>query len=179
MSLRDTIKHRVSTHKFLDQDVDVKKVIELLEYAVYAPNHKMRQPWRFIILQGERKNRFVETYVSKLPAFKQEEQMKLVTKIMSAPMVVSFVMKRNPIFNDEIEDIQAISALIQNFLLLATEEGLATFWKTPVYMSSDIFKEVLGVHTDEVISGLVMVGYADQTNEPKIRKTAHSLTTIW
>lgn len=179
MSLRDTIKHRVSINKFLDQNIERQHIIDLLDYAVYAPNHKMRQPWRFIVLQGEGKSRFVETYVSKLPVATQEEQSQLLMKIMSAPMIVAFVMKRNHSFDDEIEDIQAISALIQNFLLLATEEGLATFWKTPRYMSSELFKEILGVNTDEVITGLVMVGYPAIKHEPKLRKSAQSLTTFW
>lgn len=179
MSVADTIKNRVSTAKFTAEWVNPEKIIELLETAVYAPNHKMRQPWRFIILEGLGKEKFVHQYLLQIKETERDEHKKLVMKVMSAPAVVAFIMKKNPVYSDEIEDIQACAALIQNFLLLLEDEKMGSFWKTPKYIETDKFKDVLGIRFDELVLGLVMVGYPQVKVEPKKRESAKLLTTIY
>jgi nitroreductase len=78
-------------------------------------------------------------------------------------------------YDDEIEDIQANSMLVQNFLLLANEKGLSTHVKTPLFIKTDLFKDVLDIEENELVTCLVMVGYADQPNAPKRRTPAKEL----
>jgi len=179
MSLREIIRNRVSSHKFTNTKVESKHIVELLDYAVYAPNHKMREPWRFIILEGSGKSNFIKKYLFEVKDEQKEEIKKTIEKIFHAPMVVAFVMPRNVNYTDELEDLQAISAVIQNFLLLLEEEGYGSFWKTPGYIETDLFKEVLGLNTNEIIAGLIMVGFAESKNQPKPRKRAKDITTIY
>lgn len=179
MKLNELIKQRVSIGKFLDQKVSTDLIIGLLNDAVYAPNHKMREPWRFIILQEEEKELFIHRYLSELTDDKQNEVKPSLLKVFSAPMVLAVIMPILKDMRDELEDLQANAAMIQNFLLLATEQKLATFWKTPLYIESDKFKEVLGVQMNEIIVALVMIGYSDQVPNPKMRKDASSITTIY
>lgn len=179
MRLNELIKQRVSHGKFLDQMVPTELIIELLNDAVYAPNHKMREPWRFIILKEEEKELFVHRYLSELTDDKQNEVKPSLLKVFSAPMVLAIVMPTQKDMRDELEDLQANAAMIQNFLLLATEQKLATFWKTPQYIESDKFKEILGVQMNEFIVALIMIGYSDQIPNPKKRKDVSTLTTIY
>ena len=179
MSIADTIKNRVSIAKFTSEWVNPTKIIELLDIAVYAPNHKMRQPWRFIILEGLGKDKFIQNYLLQIKESDREEHQKLLMKVMSAPAVVAFIMKKNAVYADEIEDIQACAALIQNFLLLLEEERMGSFWKTPKYIESDKFKDALGIRYDELVLSLVMVGYPQVKIEPKKRESAKLLTTIY
>lgn len=179
MTIKDTLKARVSTTKFTEQKISSKMIIDLLEYAIYAPNHKMREPWRFVILEGEGKLKFITNYVTSFKQMEQDEQRLQLHKIFSAPLILAVIMKKNPDFRDELEDLQACAALIENFLLLITEEGMSGAWKTPKYMESDRFKDILGLSNQEIVVGLVMVGYPDKKAEPKPRKSAHQLTTIY
>ncbi|HOI85684.1 MAG TPA: nitroreductase [Acholeplasmataceae bacterium] len=179
MSLRETIKSRVSTAKFASHWVNPHHLVELLDVAIYAPNHKMRQPWRFIILEGEGKDRWINHYLPTIKESDREEHKNVLMKVMSAPAVVVFVMKKNPVLVDDLEDLQACAALIQNFLLLLEEEKIGSFWKTPKYIDSDKFKDSLNIKGDEIIVALVMVGYPAVKMEPKPRKSAHELTTIF
>lgn len=178
MSLSNIITSRVSTSKFAPQWVNPQHLIDLLDHAVYAPNHKMRQPWRFIILEGEGKERLLSSYLSTIKETERDDHKNLIMKVMSAPAVVVFVMKKNPILADDLEDLQACAALIQNFLLLLEEEKMGSFWKTPKYIDSEKFKESLHIKSDEMIVALVMVGYPAVKMEPKPRKSARELTTI-
>ena len=179
MSIKEIIRNRVSNSKFTNTKVDVEHIMELLDYAVYAPNHKMREPWRFIILEGLGKINFINNYLREVKDEQKEDIKKIIDKVFQAPMVVAFVMPRNVNYVDELEDLQAISAVIQNFLLLLEEKGYGSFWKTPKYIQSDLFKEVLGLSTNEIIAGLVMVGFVESKGQPKPRKSAKDLTTIY
>jgi nitroreductase len=179
MNLSEIIKKRVSVNKFNEIAVNVDLIKLLLDQAVYAPNHKMREPWRFVLLEGDGKKKFVSNYINQVNELSKEESQQLLAKVFSAPMIVAFIMPVNKDFRDELEDLQAVAALIQNFLLLATEANLATSWKTPKYIESDIFKEVLGCMPNEIIVGLVMTGYTDLSVAPKPRKTAETLVTIY
>mgnify|MGYP000968827653 CR=1 FL=1 len=179
MELDKLIKSRVSNIKFNGRSVEKELVVKLLDTAVYAPNHKMREPWRFILLEGQGKKNFTDRY---LEALNDELRMKTepsIFKIFSAPIVVVVVMPKNHDLRDEIEDMEANAALIQNYMLLATEAGLATAWKTPMYSETELFKEIIGLTTEEIIIGLVMTGYSDIKIDAKPRKSASSLTTIY
>lgn len=179
MNLSEIIKKRVSVNKFNEVEVSVDLIKQLLNHAVYAPNHKMREPWRFVLIEGEGKKQFVSNYVNQVSELSKEESQQLLSKVFSAPMIIAFIMPVNKDFRDELEDLQAVAALIQNFLLLATEANLATSWKTPKYIESEIFKEVMGCMPNEIIVGMVMIGYTDLTIAPKPRKTAEKLVTIY
>lgn len=179
MSVKNIIKNRVSTKKYTNEWVNPKKLIELLSIAVYAPNHKMRQPWRFIIIEGSGKDKFLNNYLALFKDNVRDEQQNLLSKVMEAPAIVAILMEKNPSLSDELEDLQACAALIQNFLLLLEEEKMASHWKTPKYIETDKFKDALGVKCNELVVGLVMVGYPLIKAEPKIRKSADSLTTIY
>ena len=47
------IKERRSIRKFKPDKVSNEILEELLEIASYAPNHRLTQPWRFIIYKNE------------------------------------------------------------------------------------------------------------------------------
>ena len=179
MKLSEIIKKRVSVNKFNNQTVDLDLVKNLLEVAVYAPNHKMREPWRFVLLEGEGKKKFILDYINQVSDVQKEETALLLAKVFSAPLVVAFIMPVNKDFRDELEDLQAVATLIQNYLLLATEAQLSTSWKTPKYIESDSFKEVIGCLPTEIVVGLVMNGYTDLDVQPKLRKKAETLITVY
>ncbi|MDY0075117.1 MAG: nitroreductase [Acholeplasmataceae bacterium] len=179
MSIEHIIKNRVSTSKFTPERVNPELLIDLLDVAVYAPNHKLRQPWRFIILEGQGKETFVKKYLQTMKETEQAEVSPKLQKVMDAPAVVVFIMKKNPIFQDDLEDLQACAALMQNFLLLLVDHNMAGFWKTPNYIQSDKFKDTLNLATDEIVVGMIMVGYPEAMMIAKPRKSAKELTTIY
>ncbi len=176
MELRELIRKRHSVAKYSKDAVDPKVIVELLDDAVYAPNHKMREPWRFILISHERA-KFLKEEVRHLL---DPDMEKKFDHIFSAPMVIAFVNQLTENLVDELEDLQATAAVIQNFMLLALERGLGSFWKTPAMIESDAFKDYLGLKTNEIIVSLVMVGYPllDQ-GHPKKRIPAHQKTTIY
>ena len=58
MDLAHAIRTRRSVGAFTDQAVDPALVQELIDTAVWVPNHKMTEPWRFVFLSGEGVKRY-------------------------------------------------------------------------------------------------------------------------
>jgi nitroreductase len=179
MTQKELILKRVSQAKFTDQEVDIEHILDCLDIAVYAPNHKMREPWRFIIFEGQNKEKFVDNYANEFDESLRVSQKNLITKVFSAPVVIAVIMPKTNQLRDDLEDLQANAAMIQNLLLLLTESGLSSFWKTPTYIETPLFRSTLELNEHEVITGLLMVGYSNQESMAKPRKAARSKTTIY
>ena len=176
MDIQKAIRERRSVGKFKDIEIDSVQIIQLLEDAVYAPNHKMREPWRFILVSQNRAMDLKET----IRSWMDSDTEKKFDKIFAAPMVLACVNQLNQNYVDEIEDLQATAAVIQNFMLLSYEKGIGTFWKTPDFIESDLFKEALGLKTDEIIVALIMVGYPlNEDTKRGMRVSAAKKTTIY
>lgn len=63
-SIDEIIKGRRSIKKFQEKPVDIEEIIELLEVAKWAPNHKMTEPWRFLLYSGNGKEKFIEAFAA-------------------------------------------------------------------------------------------------------------------
>ena len=60
MELREAINNRKSVRGYLDKPVEKETLIEVLKLATRAVSALNAQPWRFIILTGDVKNRIAE-----------------------------------------------------------------------------------------------------------------------
>jgi hypothetical protein len=62
---------------------------------------------------------------------------------------------------DEIENISAAAAAVQNLLLAATAVGLATKWRTGQPSTDPLVKEALGLSTDQHLIAFIYLGYPE------------------
>ena len=53
------IENRRSIRKYKPDELDRKLIEEIIYRASLAPSAKNRQPWKFIVYQGEEKDKFV------------------------------------------------------------------------------------------------------------------------
>ena len=141
--LHKQIRGRRSVGAFTQQPVDPALIEELLESAIYAPNHRMTQPWRFVFVQGKGVERYARIRAEMVePANAQSTY----DKFAGIPFYVVVINKVSS--NTEIaeEDALAAAAVIQNFLLLAQEAGLGTAWKT--FKPDPRLREFAGIADD-------------------------------
>lgn len=54
------IENRRSIRKYRSDEIDRKLIEEIIYSATFAPSAKNRQPWKFIVYQGEEKDKLVE-----------------------------------------------------------------------------------------------------------------------
>ena len=55
MSVERAIRSRYSVRQFSERPVTREEIEALLELAVQAPNHRMTEPWRFVVVGTEGK----------------------------------------------------------------------------------------------------------------------------
>lgn len=168
MSVFEAIQARRSIGLMKPDLPPKEKVERILEAATFAPNHHEVEPWRFFVLAGKARedlgNLMADLLREKLPETESEKAQAALAKERNKPLrapvviVVGSVEPVNPKIVD-IENVEAVSAAIQNMLLVAEEEGLAAMWRTggPVY--DPRIKAMFGLKPHEHIVGVVYLGY--------------------
>ncbi|WDF04509.1 nitroreductase family protein [Shouchella hunanensis] len=175
------IKGRRSIKKFKSDAVSIDEIISLLEVAKWAPNHKLTEPWRFILFADEGKEAFINAYKkSQLGADQTlpEKAKKKAAYFNQIPLHLVVVMPEHPRQKTWDEDYGAVSAMIQNFQLAAWARGIGMIWRTNDWIYDPIFREAIGVESGEKIIGTLMIGYADFVPEAKERTSIKDKLTI-
>ena len=156
------IKERRSIRKFKEDKVSNEVLEELLEVASYAPNHRLTQPWRFIIYKDEGRKILANIMAKTLangPKKKSPEEVVAICE--SIPVHILVVINEEANYFAREEDYAATCALIQNFQLAAWERELGVLWKTDAFIASNIFRNGVGAKPGEKIAALLQVGYPD------------------
>ena len=183
----DVIYKRRSIRRFKDQEVPRGLIEKVMEATVQAPSGKNRQPWSFVILEGEKKNQLVDVMENQIASLKKHK-IKTGTSgntakcMRQAPVLVLIFntgIKKNSLFNISsnymrLVDLQSIGGAIQTMLLAAEELGLGTLWICDVfYADKEICK--FAHKTDELIAA-VSIGYADEAPNARPRMEWQDVT---
>ncbi|WP_067726455.1 nitroreductase family protein [Oceanobacillus damuensis] len=149
-----------------DKEVTEEKVLEILDDAIWAPNHGMRQPWRFIFVGADQKAAFAKKVASTYPEERQQNR----EDYLNEPSAILVVIMEEPELPKQWEEnYGATSSMIQNFWLLAWEKNLGVVWKTNPHIYDPKVKELLDVGENEKIIGFLHLGYFDEQPEVKER----------
>ena len=167
MNINEIIKNRRATPpRFLaKKEVDKEIILQLLENANWAPNHKKTEPWRFKIYTGEAKQKLADEIFSLLgsktkegEAISPQKVEKLKANIERVPVVMLVLLQRDKAERiPEWEEIAAIAMAVQNMWLTATDLGLGAFFATPQFLPllNKIFKPEPG----QKVLGFFYVGH--------------------
>lgn len=179
-SIAQIIRERTSVKNgYLDKEVSQDLVLSLLKDAVWAPNHKLREPWRFIFVSSDRREAFIEAI---LPCHERSKHESVRNKFKNVPAFLIVVINDDPRQKQAEEDFAATSCMVQNLQLLAWERDLGMVWKTPQHIRDPLFREALNVQPGEKIIGVLNIGYFDkEIIAQKVRKRidpAEKMTTF-
>lgn len=182
------IRSRRSTGwaKMNGQIIPDDTVNQLLSLAHWAPTHGRTEPWCFFVYTGTALTRFGKTHADLYWNNTAEDKRtdatreKLEHNVDKASHLIIAVMKRgdNPKI-PQIEEVAAASAAVQNILLGATALGIASFWSTGGMSHSPALKEHLGLGADDVVLGLLYLGYTDEPAKEGMRNSHIAHKTKW
>lgn len=158
--LAQIIRDRRAVKKhYNDKVVEESLVKELLEDAIWAPTHAMRQPWRFIFIPKNEIPEFAKKVAATYPEEKQADR----ERYMNEPKAILAVIMEEPIVPKQWdENYGATASMIQNLWLLAWERELGMVWKTNPHIYQPEMKEILHVGENEKVVGLIHMGYFDR-----------------
>ena len=183
------IYDRRSIRKFSDKPVSQKDIVDILESGIKAPSSKNRQPWKYIVIQGNAKAEMLKVFrqginreeneKALLPQSKQHiAAAKYTIAVMEEAPNIIFVM--NSLGKDilseltpeehiyEICNIQSISASIQNMLLAATEKGIGSLWICDIYFA---YQELCKwLNSDGQLIAAIAFGYPNESPQARPRR---------
>ena len=186
-TLQEIVINRRSgkTAAFNGRKIDDQQVEQLLELANWAPTHGLTEPWRFVIYSGEAVRQFCHQHAEqyrqitppdKFNATKYEKQQQ--NGDLASHLVLVY-MKRGTNPNiPALEEICATAAAVDNILLGAEALGIAVLWSTGGTVLQPVMKEYLGLGPDDIILGLLYMGYTDEARRPG-KRTPITEKTKW
>ena len=186
--LKEIIERR-SIRKYKEKDVSKKDIEQILEAGIYAPSAKNRQPWKYYVYTGGKKDNLLECMESGL--IRERDRDKLLPnsqyglpdafntlRIMREAPVLIIIENTNgtspyvEIDTDgrvtEICDTLSIGASVQNILLTAAELGYGTLWIANTCFAYNELVDFIGIKGQLV--GAISLGIANEILAPRPRK---------
>lgn len=191
------IENRRSIRKYTKTAIPEQDILEIIAAAVKAPSAKNRQPWKFIVIQGQAKTQMLEAFrkgiqreesgTALLPNSRQHiAAAKHTVDIIEQAPVTIFIINTGGagIFTPrtpeeqiyELANIQSISAAIQNMLITAEEKGLGSLWICDIFFA---YEELCQwVNTNGELIAAVALGVPAETPAARPRKTLNDVV-VW
>ena len=185
-AIKQTITNRrsVKPAAMNGKQINDAQIQQLLQLANWAPTHGYTEPWRFIVYSNEAVKQFcyhhANMYKANTPAamFSTAKYEKQLHNGDLASHVIAVYMQRGSNPNITVlEEICAVSAAVQNILLGAEALGIAALWSTGGQVLQPAMKEFLALGEDDMMIGLLYLGYTNDTNKAGRRATVENKTS--
>lgn len=180
MSVLNTIRQRRSHKAFTARPISDDDIRTMLEGAITAPNHKMTEPWGFVVLGKLSRRRYAEIKAASKVETDDEQsaarRAKIIADTSAIPAVIVVTQKLDPDPHRMKEDYASVFMAIQNMLLLATSMGLGSKVVTGKIMDESRMRELVGATPDKRIVAIVHVGEPAEEVKPKARQTVAEKT---
>jgi nitroreductase len=183
------IKDRRTIKQFLPQPVPRELLAQLIELAVWAPNHHLTEPWRFYVLDGASRGKLAEiahgvihakvTRAGATPEVAASKAASGAAEWAAIPALVFVTMVPDADPMRHLENYGAVSCAVQNLMLGAHAAGLATFWGTGDVAFAPEVKTLVGASQDEEVVGLIRIGYPLPEAVKPSRRTVSTQLTRW
>jgi nitroreductase len=156
----------------------------ILEIAVRVPDHGKLTPWRFVLFEGEARQKFGEVMKARWrqlhPDHGAESLAFQAGLFLRAPTALVIVSKAGPhVKIPEWEQLLSAGALTQNILLAASALGVGAQWNTDWIAYDPEIMKAMGLSEHEKIVGIVYFGTPAAPLEDRPRPDPQSLITRW
>ena len=181
VSVYDALYRRRMAWEFQDREVPREVLSRMLETAVWAPNHRLTEPWRFFIL--ERGTATHEQVAGMAHDFALQRsgnaQRAEATRdsLLKTPVII--YMYSTPGRDDEgtRENYASVCCAAHNIALAGVAEGLAVTWETGGPTRHPDLARTLGAEDDWALATMLSIGYPAE--DPPSRRTPVSNFVTW
>lgn len=189
MDVFEAIAQRRSIRQFKDTPIPKEVLLKILEAGIQAPSGKNAQPWRFVVVQEDKRAAMVRVMREGIANLKAQGidtgSAPWTAKVMEQAPVTVFVFnaeveglnpeKPIPALTWELVNVQSIGAAIQNMLLAAQAQGIGSLWIGDIFLA---YHELCAwlEETHELVAA-VSFGYPDEQPEARPRKSVDEVTT--
>lgn len=183
MNTLEAIGTRRSIRKFTDEPLPDEIVRQILTAGTLAPSGKNRQPWRFHVVTGEKREEMIRVMREGIENMKASGQdigsAEGSARVMAQAPVTVFVFNPQGLHPwlarsidqmfEDLVNIQSIGAAIQNMLLAAQDLGVGSLWICDVFYAYDELRRWLGEEGEMIAA--VSLGYPDESPQARPRRS--------
>ena len=172
----DTIRTRRTIKEFRSDPIPEETLWRILDAVRWAPNHRLTEPWRLTIIGNESREALADALAT-LAATGQDssalEKAKAETrrKVMTSPVLLAVTCRLDGNPAQQVEDLAAVCAAVQNLQLVAWSEGIGSHWNTGKVTRLPETAALLRLsERSEQLVGFLYLGYPAQVPEPPKRR---------
>lgn len=167
MDALQALQTRVASPRLVEPAPSGEALEQILKAALRAPDHAMLRPWRYLIVEGEAREKLGRLFVKARKPDTPEQEKKLLDAPMRAPMVIIAVatIKDNPKV-PPIEQVCSVAAAVQNMSVAIHALGYGSIWKTGGVAYDKAVNAELGLALTDQIVGYLYVGTPTFTDRP-------------
>ncbi len=162
------IKKRKSIFpKMFDANTAITKreILDLMEAARWAPNHKLTQPWRFVVFMDKGIDSLTSKQIDLIQSSGMDSETiqnkidKSIRKGGQCSAIAAIVMKRDQQRRvPEWEEMCAVACAVQNVLLHAESLELAGYWSTGSFTNHKDIRDFLSLGEKDIHLGWLFLG---------------------
>jgi nitroreductase len=159
--------------KFKDEPVSREAIERMLDAAVWAPNHRLTEPWRFFVLEkGSPARQKVADLAYEFALQRNNDSARAERArqtVVEPPVLVYVYCVPGPREEVSRENYAAVCCAVQNISLAGVAEGLAVTWETGGPTRHPNLREILGAAEDWIMVAMLSIGVPAET--PSSRRT--------
>ncbi len=181
MSVYEAIHSRRMNNEFTD-DVPPRESMErMIDAAIWAPNHRLTNPWRFFVLEKGGVKRAEVAQLAYDNIFERSGNHDNADgsrqRVLDAPALIYVYSVPGDREDLTQENYAAACCAVQNLLLAAVAEGLAGDWSTGNTTRHPRLAETLGAEADWTMVGALFIG---QPSRPSASvRAAPAEVAVW
>ena len=171
---------------FNGEKIEDSIITDLLNLAHWAPTHGRTEPWRFKVYANEGVSTFCEAHAALyktntdpevFTTAKFENLQKLGSQ--TSHIIGVYMQRQVPAKIPLVEEIAATATAIQNILLGAEALGISALWSTGGMTHHPALKSFWGLAHEDVVMGLLYLGYTNEPAAPGKRNGTAAEKTSW
>ena len=186
-SVYEAIFGRRMSKEFTDVEVPRMALERMLDAAIWAPNHRLTNPWRFFVLEKDSPVRMkvaelawqtaYDNVVNPNPEQKKASADASKSRVLDAPAMMYAYSVPGPNEETTQENYASVCCAVHNMALAAVAEGLVLDWSTGGISKLPGLAQLLGADEDWAMVGALFIG--EPVNVPTSRRDAAPSIVSW
>ena len=175
----EAIYGRRMNNDFSDETPSQESLSRMLEAAVWAPNHRLTNPWRFVVLErgGATRTAVAQLAYDQMYARNGNDEAASGSRqrVLDSPGLIYVFSVPGDTEELTKENYAATCCAVQNLLLAGVAEGLAGDWSTGNTTRHPGLAEAMGGEADWMMVGALFIGYPSRPSA-SVRTPADAVT---
>jgi nitroreductase len=188
MSVVDVLHRRRAIRNYESIHIEREKIEQLLHAGTLAPNDRMREPWSFYVIQGDKKAHYEELaldYLKERFPTKPNLVESSIKVVKNTPVII--VVTADLVEGDveaSTDNEYATCCAIHSMWLMAEELGLGFVWRTRGVglVRDERLRQFLTLPESKKVVGSVFLGYPSLEEVEKLKgksRTSYLEKTTW